>query len=119
MFRFRLQSHTTRRITAWLLILICAWMGSGGVLNHTESEFTAKPTPRTAASLHRQAAVPVDTCAACQWTQGLQGRTLTVFRVQFPLFHRHLRLASALTLVIARSIRHRSSRAPPVSSYFC
>jgi hypothetical protein len=120
MFRSHLQMNKMRRITAWLLMLVCVWMGTGGVLNHTDDELTGQFVPKAASTLHRQtAAAPQDTCAACEWTQGLLGRTLSVCRVQLPLFHLPPRLHSALPLFLARPLRLRPSRAPPIPSTFC
>jgi hypothetical protein len=114
MHRSHRQLNKTRRVTAWLLMLVCAWLGTGGVLNHTE-EF-ATPPGHAAASLHGQtAAAPGDACAACEWTQGLQGRTLAVFRLPAPLFLLRLRLPAAAPRLAAHASPYRASRAPPVS----
>ena len=114
MFSSQFQLHKTPRITAWLVALVCAWMGTGGVLNHTEAEANAQP-PRSAASLHRLAAVPTDTCAACEWTQGMLGRTLSVCRIPSPQFYFYPRRHFAAPAALARTHRCRPSRAPPVS----
>jgi len=124
MLCLRSQPNIYRRATAWLLLLVCAWMGTGGVLHHTEAEGAARPVSQAAshllpAALHHLAAAPNDTCAACEWTQGLQGRTLAVPHVSFPLFSFTPRLHSALPALLARTPRCRPSRAPPVSSAFC
>ena len=72
---------------AWFLLLVCFWMGSGGVLHHTEEQASARAGSLRPSGLHQPtAAVPTDSCAACEWTQGLQGRTLAVLRVITPLF---------------------------------
>ena len=104
----------TRRITAWLLMLVCAWMGTAGVVNHTEA--AARPGHKTASSLGRQVAVTADACAACEWTQGLQGRTLTVCWESFPLFCLTPRRTPAVSQFVARFLCHRPSRAPPSSA---
>ncbi len=120
MFRCSSQPNNRRRITAWLLLLVCAWMGTGGVLHHTEAEGTARVAQtKAASSLHHSAAAPNDTCAACEWTQGLQGRTLSVCRVPFPLFSLPSRPRPMLPALMARPLRSRPSRAPPISSISC
>jgi hypothetical protein len=101
---------------AWLLLLVCAWMGTGGVLHHTE-EGAAWPSRVSASTVHHAAVVPDDICAACEWTQGLQGRTASVCRVEFPLFLLHPRRQSIAALLIDRAPQSGSSRAPPVSSF--
>ncbi len=113
----RRHSNITRRATAWLLMLVCAWMGTAGVLHHTETLAVAGHGP---AGLHRQtAAAPLDTCAACEWTQGLQGRTLSVCRVQVPLFAAYWRRCTVVPSIIALTLPSRASRAPPTSTTFC
>jgi len=119
MFRCSSQPNNRRRITAWLLLLVCAWMGTGGILHHTEAESTARPFLKAASSLHHSAAVPNDTCAACEWTQGLQVQTLSVCRVPFPLFSLSSRPRLMLPALMARPLRSRPSRAPPISSISC
>ncbi len=104
----------TRRLTAWLILLVCVWMGTGGVLHHTEAEGTAQAAQmHTAPSLHPMAAVPSDTCAACEWTQGLQGHTLPILALSFALLSLPLCLNPALPAPIARTPRYCPSRAPP------
>jgi hypothetical protein len=118
MFRCSLQPNKRQRFTAWLLLLVCAWMGTGGVLHHTEDDGMARLLHVSASAVHHSAVVPDDTCAACEWTQGLQGQPLSVCRVEFPLFLLHSRRQSAAARIIARTAIHRPSRAPPVS-FFC
>ena len=101
-------------------MLVCAWMGTGGVLHHTEAEGTARAARTQAtARLRHAAVVPSDACAACEWTQGLQSRTLSVCQIDFPLLLLSSRQADALFLLTAQTFRHRSSRAPPISFAFC
>jgi len=117
MLRLRPQQNKSRRVTAWLLMLVCAWMGTAGVLHHTE---TLAVPGHGAAGLHRQtAAALVDSCAACEWTQGLQGRTLSVSRVQVPLLAVYARLQTAVPRLSTRTLPRRSSRAPPIPTAFC
>lgn len=117
MFFSRRHSNITRRTAAWLLMLVCVWMGTVGVLHHTETFAVAS---HGLAGMHRQtAAAPGDICAACEWTQGLQGRTLAVCRVQAPLFLSHTRRSIAVPSVITCTLPDRSPRAPPISSLFC
>ena len=118
------QPNISRRATAWLLLLVCAWMGTGGVLHHTEAEGASRPVSQVAsrllpAALHHLTAVPHDTCAACEWTQGLLGRTLSFSPISFLLSPLPSRPRPALPALIARATPRRSSRAPPASSAFC
>lgn len=112
MTRSRLHKHLLARATAWLLILICGWMGTEGVLRHTDEG----TSPFSASSLHRATvATPADSCAACQWTQGMQMGALSVCQVQSPLFVIQPRLQPALRRLARRISRRSSPRAPPVS----
>lgn len=113
------QPNIQRRATAWLLLLVCAWMGTGGVLHHTEAEGSAQPLPKAASSLHHAVAASNDACAACEWTQGLQGLTLAVSPVSLLLCPLPPSLHFSLPTVITPPLRCRPSRAPPVSSAFC
>ena len=111
MTRSRFQKRLFARATAWLLILICSWMGTDGVLHHTDG---GSPS-HAAASLHRPtAAAPADTCVACEWTQGMQTGTLSVCQVQSPLFALDLCAAPPVRPLLRRALRRRSPRAPPV-----
>lgn len=111
MTRSRSYKRLLARATAWLLVLICGWMGTDGVLHHTdEGAF-----PHASYSLrHLTAAAPADTCAACQWTQGMQTGALLICQVQSPLFVLQPRLQPALRRLARRALRLRSPRAPPV-----
>lgn len=120
----RRQPHTprrslSRRFTAWLLLLLCAWMGTGGVLHHTEAGGSVKRAHGAVSSLRHQSTVPADMCAACEWTQGLQGRTLSACRVPFVLLPLPTRVRISPISVLARTPRLRPSRAPPVPLAFC
>ena len=85
MTRLRFQLHQTRRATAWLLFLLTAWMGTGGVLHHTDEGALCPAGHHSMSGIHRlTAAAPADTCAACEWTQGLQCKTLSVYHLQSP-----------------------------------
>lgn len=111
---FGLQLHPTRRLTFWLLILVCAWMGTGGVLHHTDEETFGSLRSSSYGSIHRvPPTAPVDTCAACEWTQGLVGGSLAVYHVQTPLFLLRPRSLDLTPAPIRRALRRRSSRAPP------
>ncbi|MDQ2800775.1 MAG: hypothetical protein M3Y13_14185 [Armatimonadota bacterium] len=121
----RIQRHLFARATAWLLILVCAWMGTGGVLHHTEEESFGLLGAHSlvlpsAGSIHRTTiAAPPDMCAACEWTQGLLGGTVAVYHVQTPLL---LLRPISLDLTPAptrRVLRLRSPRAPPVFPADC
>jgi hypothetical protein len=116
MFRCSPQPNIRQRFTAWLLLLVCAWMGTGGVLHHTE-EGAAWPSRVAASTVHHSTVVPDDTCAACEWTQGLQGQPLSVCRVEVPLFLLHPRRQFAAARIIACTATHCPARAPPVSSF--
>ena len=123
MLCLRFQLNRPRRATAWLLFLVCAWMGTGGALHHTEGESALRPASQAAAPLlsaarHHLAPVPSDTCAACEWTQGLLGRTLAVCRVSLPLLS-SMPCSITLPALPAYTLRQRPSRAPPASSAFC
>ena len=116
MTRSRFSKHLLARATAWLLILICSWMGTEGVLHHSD----AGTFPHAASALHRAtAAAPADTCAACQWTQGMQTGALTVCQVQSPLFSFQPCLQAIVRPLSRRLLRLRSPRAPPVFPTIC
>jgi hypothetical protein len=111
MTRSRFQKRLFARATAWLLILICGWMGTDGVLHHTDEG----ASPSAAASLHRAtAATPAHSCAACEWTQGMQAGALLVCRVPSPLFALDLCAAPPVRPLLGRVARRSSPRAPPV-----
>ncbi len=111
MTRSRFHKHLLARATAWLLILICGWMGTDGALHHTDGVSSSC----AASSLHRlTAAAPADNCAACQWTQGMQTGALSVCQVQSPLLTLQPRLQPALRRLARRALRQRSPRAPPL-----
>ena len=104
MTRSRLHKHLLARATAWLLVLICGWMGTDGVLHHTDRGVP----PHAASSLHRATAnAPADSCAACQWTQGMQTGSVSACQVQSPLFALQPRLQPVLRR-LARRIPRRS-----------
>lgn len=66
-------------------------------------------------SIHRLvAAAPADMCAACEWTQGLLGRTVAVCHVQMPLLLLRPRAIELTPAPPRRVLRLRSPRAPPV-----
>ena len=110
MTRSRSYKHLLARATAWLLILICGWMGTDGVLHHTDEG----SSPRAASGLHRPtAATPADACAACEWTQGMQTGFLAVYHVQSPLFVLQPRSQPLLRRLARRATRRSSPRAPP------
>lgn len=110
MTRSRLRKYLLARAMAWLLILICGWMGTDGVLHHTEGGASS----RAASSLHGStAAAPADACAACQWTQGLQSGALSACQAQAPLFVLQPRPQPVLRRLARRALRRRSPRAPP------
>lgn len=116
MISVRHQPHLTRRATAWFLLLLCAWMGSGGVLHHTDEGGFAFAGSHSRAGLHHLTSLtPLDTCAACEWTEGLQGKTLAIYHVQSPLFLLRPRLVALASSPIRRVLRLRSPRAPPFS----
>ena len=99
---------------AWFLLLVCFWMGSGGVLHHTEAASSGCVGSHGPSGLHRAtAAAPADTCAACEWTQGLQGRTLSVLRVSVPLFVLHPCSRFVPSAPLRRVARLGMGRAPP------
>ncbi len=111
MTRSRSHKQLLARATAWLLILICSWMGTDGVLHHTEGGTSGC----AAASVrHATAPAPPDTCAACEWTQGMQTGTLTVSHAPSPLFLLQPRLQPVLRRLTRRVLRRRSPRAPPL-----
>jgi len=111
MTRSRFHKPLLARATAWLLILICCWMGTEGVLHHSD----AGAFPHAASSLHRAtAAAPADTCVACRWTQGMQTGALFVSQVQSPLFILQPCLQTVLRRLTHRALRQRSPRAPPL-----
>jgi hypothetical protein len=111
MTRSRFHKPLLARATAWLLILICSWMGTDGVLHHSD----AGAFPHASASVHRaMAAALPDACAACRWTQGMQTGGLAVCRVQSPLFILQPRLQTVLRRLTRRVLHQRSPRAPPL-----
>lgn len=110
MTRSRFHKPLLARATAWLLILICSWMGTDGVLHHTDG----RPSSRAASSVHHAtAAAPPDTCAACQWTQGMQTGDFQVCQVQSPLFILQPRSVPSVRRLLRRAPRRSSPRAPP------
>jgi len=111
MTRSRFHKPLLARATAWLLILICGWMGTDGVLHHSD----AGAFPHAASSVHRATAAALpDACAACQWTQGMQTGALAVCRVKSPLFILQPRLQPVLRRLVRRIPRRSSPRAPPL-----
>lgn len=91
-------------------------MGSGGVLHHTEEQASARAGSLRPSGLHRPAvALLADSCAACEWTQGLQGRTLAVLRVSAPLSSLCPHPQSVPTSPLRRVARLGMGRAPPSS----
>ena len=115
MTRSRFQKRLLARATAWLLILVCGWMGTDGVLHHADGG-----SPSHAASLHRATAVaPTDTCAACEWTQGMQAGALLVCRVPSPLFALDLCTVPPVRPLLGRVARRSSPRAPPAFPTNC
>ena len=116
MTRSRFHKRLLARATAWLLILICGWMGTDGVLHHTDEGAYA----RAASGLHRPtAAIPADSCAACEWTQGMQTGSLAVCHVQSPLFVFRPQTQPLLRRLARRPARRSSPRAPPVCLLNC
>ena len=112
----RSRKHLLARATAWLLILICGWMGTDGVLHHTDGG----SSPCAAFSVHHAtSAVPADTCAACEWTQGMQTGTLSVCCVQSPPFIMQPRPVTAVRRLARRVSRRSSPRAPPLFLTTC
>lgn len=111
MTRSRSHKQLFARATAWLLILICSWMGTDGVLHHTDGVSFS----RAAFSLHRAtAAAPSDACAACRWTQGMQTGTLSVCCIQTPLVVLQPLTAPPIRRLARRVSRRSPPRAPPV-----
>ena len=112
MTRSLFHKYLLARATAWLLVLICSWMGTEGVLHHSD----VGTFPHAASTLHRAtAAAPTDTCAACQWTQAMQTGSLTICQVQSPLFSFQPCLQSVAQPLARRVLRLSSPRAPPSS----
>lgn len=110
----RLQLHHARRVTAWLLLLICLWMGSGGVLHHTDVESLVRAGTHSPNGVHRPTATaPLDACAACEWTQGLQTGSGSVCQVPPPLDFLSACPDAAPRATLIRAFGSYSPRAPP------
>ncbi|MBV9848894.1 MAG: hypothetical protein JO250_04320, partial [Armatimonadetes bacterium] len=73
------------RVAAWLLALLCLWMGTGGVLHHTDApQNPASSSPRAAWGQTTPPAPADDGCAACQWTQSVQSGALGICPLALP-----------------------------------
>jgi len=89
-------------------------MGTAGSLSHTD-RLRAGGSASSRAFVHRAVlAAPADTCAACQWTQGVQSQTSTAFAYAAPLSALALLIVFLFASPSLRVLRRRSPRAPPV-----
>ena len=113
--RVRLHNLFARlsRTAAWPIAFLCVWMGTGGVLHHTDEGPDFVSASSRAALGHVTLAAPADDCAACQWTQGLQSGTFSVCRVVLPLTFAPPYTRRVSRLSARRPLRLRSPRAPP------
>jgi len=103
------------RAAAWLLAALCLWMGTGGVLHHTDTGqgVAGSSSPLTTWGQATTAAAPDDGCAACQWTQGLQGGPPAVIHFTLPLSFTAPRACHLPDKLLSRLPLRRSSRGPP------
>jgi hypothetical protein len=111
MIRSHFQRPRIARATAWFLILLCAWMGTDGVLHHTEAGLSSHGTSH---AHHRTVAAPADNCAACEWTQGMQTGTMAVCRVPLPFFAVIPNVLPLIRRITYPVSRRSSPRAPPI-----
>ena len=114
----QLRTHnlgqTPSRAAVWLLAMLCLWMGSGGVLHHTDDlGYAASLAQRTSIG-HATPPAPPDDCAACEWTQGLQTGLAATISVPLPLNTLIADIPAFLPRLLARPSVFRSPRAPPL-----
>jgi hypothetical protein len=99
--------------TARLMVVLCLWMGTGGILHHTDDLGGMTSLRHRPSVGYATPAAPPDDCAACEWTQGLQTGPSVACSVVVP-FESLTPLVSRLPMRFhAPLLLHRSSRAPP------
>ena len=98
---------------AWLMAWLCLWMGTGGVLHHTDNGPNIAAASARVALSHVTPAAPTDDCAACQWTQGVQSGTFIVCRIVLPLCCAAACACPIPVPFVSRPPRLRCPRAPP------
>jgi len=103
------------RAVAWPLAALLLWMGTGGVLHHTDAaQDPASSSPRAAWGHATPPAPADDGCAACQWTQSVQSGALGVCPLVLPGGLVAPRACRVPDRLLSRTPRLRSPRAPPV-----
>lgn len=106
------QPNAFHRVTALCVALLCLWMATGGVLHHVHANRLAPPTGMGLGHV-LPAATVVASCAACEWTEGVQSGSLTVCRLAAPVVFARSRSIAAVVRPRPRLIRLFSLRAPP------
>jgi hypothetical protein len=96
-----------------LIAALCLWMGTGGVLHHSDNLAYVASLAAPVGYGHVTPALPADDCAACEWTQGLQTGPPISYQVALPLDAVPSLVNTALVIWPTSYPFSRSPRGPP------